>query len=359
MGESFDIVLRTLTVSAAVTLAILLLVTRRRGPAGIPGALFCLAIAAFFVTSTRGSGGFLGPWVYPLTALCVTKAVWFWLFARALFTEDARLERQHLVIASAVAVAGTWQQLVFLPKFRADQAAAVETMFGLGVDGALAVFVIAGLLVAWRDMNVDLVERRRRLRLAFILITGIYLTATLVVQSLNVLLEASTPILATWMNMALVIAGSVVAAGFLLQLRGDSWIAPDVRVTPTSALSRAESAVLTQLQQMLANDQVHLRPGLTIGELAGLLGTGEHIVRRVINQGMGHRNFNDFLHDWRIREACDELTRPEQAREPVLAVAMKVGYGSIGAFNRAFKARVGMTPTDYRRRSISQASGAH
>jgi AraC-like DNA-binding protein len=70
---------------------------------------------------------------------------------------------------------------------------------------------------------------------------------------------------------------------------------------------------------------------------------------------MGHRNFRDFLHTWRIREACAELTRPEQARQPVLSIAMKVGYGSVGPFNRAFKARVGMTPTAYRRRNTNGA----
>ena len=77
------------------------------------------------------------------------------------------------------------------------------------------------------------------------------------------------------------------------------------------------------------------------------------VLRRVVNRGMGHSNFNDFLHTWRIREACEELVRPEHAPQPVLAIAMKVGYGSIGAFNRAFKARVGMTPTAYRRSSIA------
>jgi AraC-like DNA-binding protein len=74
---------------------------------------------------------------------------------------------------------------------------------------------------------------------------------------------------------------------------------------------------------------------------------------------MGYRNFNDFLHEWRIREACEELARPEQARQPVLSIAMNVGYGSIGAFNRAFKARIGMTPTAYRRNRVNGASRAH
>jgi AraC-like DNA-binding protein len=32
----------------------------------------------------------------------------------------------------------------------------------------------------------------------------------------------------------------------------------------------------------------------------------------------------------------------------VLSIALDVGYGSIGPFNRAFKARMGMTPTQFR-----------
>ena len=177
-------------------------------------------------------------------------------------------------------------------------------------------------------------------------------------QTFNLLLHMSTPMLATWVNMSLVIAGCVVAAWFLLQFRSESWVDP-ARTASKVALSRTEAAVLARLERSLKNDRIHLQPGLTIGELARSVGAGEHVLRRVINSGMGYRNFSDFLHEWRIREACNELTRPEQAGQPVLSVAMKVGYGSIGAFNRAFKARVGMTPTDYRRRSVNRTSRAY
>ena len=358
MLENLDIVFRTLAVAASVSLAGLLLVTGRRSPAGPPGALFCLAVAAFFMTSWHGSTAALGPWAYPLTALCVTKAVWFWLFARVLFNDEAKLDPGHFAIAFAVAVVGTWQQLFFLPDYRAGLAAPWETAAGFGFDIALLTFVLAGLYEAWRDMTVDLVEQRRRLRFGFILVTGVYLVGTLGVQIFNLLLDTSTPLPATWVNMSVVVVGSVVAAWFLLQLRSESWVDP-ARTVPRVTLSRAETAILTQLERSLANDRIYLQSGLTIGELARNLGTGEHMLRRVINHGMGHRNFNDFLHEWRIREACDELTRPEQAGQPVLSVAMKVGYSSIGAFNRAFKARIGMTPTDYRRRSPNGASRAH
>jgi AraC-like DNA-binding protein len=359
MPETIDIVFRTVAVMAAVLLAGLLLATGRGRPAALPGALFCLAVAAFFVTSVPGAGAALGGWAYyPLTALCVTKAAWFWLFARALFDDDARLGGHHLAIVGAIAVAGTWQQTAFLAHYRAGTATAWESVAGFGFEGVLLVFVLLGLYEAWRDMANDLVERRRRLRLGFMAATGVYLTVTLGVQTYNLLLDVSTPVLATRANMTVAAVGCLAAAWFLLQLRNDSWLEP-ARTAIVVPLNRVESAVLADLERALEADRVFLQEGLTIGALAERLGTGEHVLRRVINRGMGHRNFNDFLHAWRIREACEELARPEQARLPVLSIAMMVGYGSVGAFNRAFKARVGMTPTDYRRSAVNGAFHAH
>jgi AraC-like DNA-binding protein len=340
MPETIDIVFRTATVMAALLLAGLLAATSRQRRAALPGALFCLAVAAFFVTSVPGAREQLPGWVYsPLTALCVTKAAWFWLFARALFTDNATLGPRHLAIAGAIAIVGTWQQLVFLPEYRAGAATAWQIVAGFGLDGVLLVFVALGLYEAWRDMAVDLVERRRQLRLAFMAATGMYLAVTLGVQSYNLLLDVNTPVFV------------------MRQLRTESWLDPS-RTTAPVPLTRLETAVLANLERSLESDRVYLEEGLTIGALAGRLGTSEHVLRRVINRGMGHRNFNDFLHSWRIRDACEELARPEQARLPVLSIAMKVGYGSIGAFNRAFKARIGMTPTDFRRSTVNGAAQA-
>jgi AraC-like DNA-binding protein len=318
---------------------------------------FCLAVAAFFVTSVPGAWQHLSGWFYLLTAMCVTKAVWFWLFARALFTDDATLEPRHALMVGAVAAAGTWQQTVFLDLYRSGTAAPWETFFGLGFDGALLLLVLLGLWEAWRDMAVDLVERRRRLRLGFMVASGTYLAITLGVQSWNLLLDVTTPALVMRANMIAVALAGLTAAWFLLQPRTESWLDPSrsVKVVP---LNRVESSVLKELERALEHDRVYLEEGLTIGALAERLGTGEHVLRNVINRGMGHRNFNDFLHTWRIREACEELARPEQARLPVLSIAMKVGYGSIGAFNRAFKDRIGMTPTAFRRNTVDGASHA-
>ncbi|MDX1516840.1 MAG: AraC family transcriptional regulator [Woeseiaceae bacterium] len=357
MPDVLDIVFRTVTITAALILATLLLTTGRRRPAALPGALLCLAAAAFFVTSAPGASAALGAWDYPLTALCVTKAVWFWLLARALFTDEARLRGRHVAVAGGIALFGAWQQEVFLAEFRAGSAGTLETIAGFGFEGVLLLFVLLGLYEAGRDLGVDLVERRRRLRVGFIVATGAYLTMTLAVQSFNLFLGVATPQAAKFANMLVVTAACLAAAWSLLKLRQESWLDPAVTSAPV-ALSPQEAAALARLERRLEADRIFLEEGLTIGKLASHLGCGEHVLRRVINRGMGYRNFNDFLHAWRIREACEELARPEQARLPVLSIAMKVGYGSIGSFNRAFKARIGMTPTDYRRSAVAGAARA-
>ena len=185
--------------------------------------------------------------------------------------------------------------------------------------------------------------------------TGAYLSVTLGVQSWNLALDVATPEIAQRANMVAVTVTCLAAAWSLLAVRRESWLDP-ARTSTAVALNRAEAAVLVNLERALEEDRIFLREGLTIGKLAEHLRCGEHVLRRVINRGMGYRNFNDFLHAWRIRQACEELASPEQARLPVLSIAMKVGYGSIGAFNRAFKARIGMTPTDYRRNTAAGAT---
>jgi len=87
------------------------------------------------------------------------------------------------------------------------------------------------------------------------------------------------------------------------------------------------------------------REGLTLAALAADLALGEAALRSLINQQLGYRNFNDFLHHYRLQEAAARLTTEEL---PILSIALECGYGSIGPFNRAFRQRFGMTPTEYR-----------
>ena len=82
---------------------------------------------------------------------------------------------------------------------------------------------------------------------------------------------------------------------------------------------------------------------------------GEAALRALINQQLGYRNFNDFLHHHRLQEAAARLASEDL---PILSIALDCGYGSIGPFNRAFRQRFGMTPTEYRAGSRLAQPGA-
>ena len=95
----------------------------------------------------------------------------------------------------------------------------------------------------------------------------------------------------------------------------------------------------------MAQDRVYRREGLSLTDLAQTLKMSEATLRELINQRLGFRNFNDFLHHHRLREATERLSREDL---PILTIALGCGYGSIGPFNRAFKQRLGVTPTEFR-----------
>ena len=100
--------------------------------------------------------------------------------------------------------------------------------------------------------------------------------------------------------------------------------------------------------------RVYREPSLTIAALALRMGLPEHRLRKLINEGLGHRNFSSFLNAYRIADAKRALRDPALADTPVLTIAMDAGFQSLGPFNRAFKADTGLTPTEFRRKSRSE-----
>ncbi len=102
----------------------------------------------------------------------------------------------------------------------------------------------------------------------------------------------------------------------------------------------------------MEEDNLYTEHGLTISKLSAHIAVPEHQLRALINNGLGYRNFAAFLNQYRLTEATD----PEQARLPVLTIAMDAGYASLATFNRAFKSTEGVTPSDFRRAALFQTS---
>ena len=61
------------------------------------------------------------------------------------------------------------------------------------------------------------------------------------------------------------------------------------------------------------------------------------------------RTYSQFVLDVRLERAWEELRGPCAATRTVAAIAGSVGFGDLSYFNRTFRRRYGMTPTEARR----------
>jgi AraC-like DNA-binding protein len=106
-----------------------------------------------------------------------------------------------------------------------------------------------------------------------------------------------------------------------------------------------------QTLQVLLDSGIHREMRLNRAALAKKVGIGEHHLSRVINHHF-NKSFNDLINDYRIEEAKRRLkNEPTQ----ITTIAFEIGFNSIASFNRVFKTKVGVSPTEYRANNPSQS----
>lgn len=302
-----------------------------------------------------------GPLVWAVLALCTSSTVWLWLAARALFDDHFRWDWPQAAGGAAMVALGLASNA---PRVDALLAGSPDPGPGALIPwhaAAMVGFTAAAVwevLRSWRD---DLVELRRTARHSVALGIGVYAAIAVTVE-LAVREQPVGPLLP-----ALHVAGiGLVALALALLVARHSLDAvlglspatgvgtaagePAASALPQpspapDAVSAPVSPALQRLQQAMAEERTYRREGLTVATLAAHLGMGEAALRALINQELGYRNFNDFLHHHRLQEAAARLASEDL---PILTIALECGYGSIGPFNRAFRQRFGMTPTEYR-----------
>ena len=215
--------------------------------------------------------------------------------------------------------------------------------------------LFAGLAIYWTIENwrIDLVEARRRARAVVAVVLGLNVVASSLL--LRVVIPQNS--FANYEAHLILLVGNLAIIAFLLIRLMDGDIAPyiDPNYVPAKAGAEAAApgrdetiAALDRLMALIENEHVAREPGLSLAGLADRAGLPEYRLRRLIHEELGHRNFNAFLHHYRIRDACAQLTDPDQRRTPVLTIALSVGYQSINTFNRGFREVMGVTPSAFR-----------
>ncbi len=204
----------------------------------------------------------------------------------------------------------------------------------------------------WRD---DLVEARRELRFWFCALAG---SVTFILIVLREIVFPGAPWLAVWQYLPVGIL-SFIANVQLMQLTPGVLHYELQEQGASKAPAESEPAVdvpkdiVEQLEALMNKEHAYREIGLTIGQLADKLALPEYRLRKIINSGLGYRNFSDYLNGFRIKDASDRLADLEQAHVPILSIALDTGFRSLSSFNKAFRQTHTMTPSEYRKKHIS------
>jgi AraC-like DNA-binding protein len=315
--------------------------------ARIATAMAMLSLAAWLISESALWAAMGRP--YPILALSFPVGGFFWLFVAAVF-EDRPITPLRLLAVAAPLTTGVLMNLPGQPQNTPIWI--VHNVLG----GALVLHAGFIIVRGWRG---DLIESRRRLR-------GIVFGASAIYGMIEVALSLSSRFGASASLRAFLVSGPWGGAAIALLALGSAGLLLNARPSLFGPGRRAEARADTRSEaadrQLLGKLEAFMAEGgwrtegLTIGAVAEALDTPEHRLRRLINQKLGHRNFADFVNGHRIEAARARLADPAEAGTTVAVIAFDLGYGSLGPFNRAFRAATGATPTEWRRQALAEAS---
>jgi len=309
-------------------------------------ALLFLGIAAFAVDSAPGFEAVDLRLRIPIHIADNATPVVFWIMAAALFNDEFRARWYH-ALAWLWLAALAWRETYGWP----PAVVAAREVSSL-------LFVLFGVWQALAGRAGDLVEWRRQIRVEFAVGTALYIALLIVSQRIwpgslvrppfslvNAIGLLAFVFLFAWLRLSLLFKQTLALAP--AQDGSAPPAGPEPRQVP--AATGQEAVLLEALRKLMEEGRAYREEGLGITSLSQSLGVQEYRLRRLINGQLGHRNFSAFVNGYRLAEVEAALADPGQAEVPILTIALDAGFGSIGPFNRAFKAHTGLTPTEYRR----------
>jgi AraC-like DNA-binding protein len=273
----------------------------------------------------------------------ISIPVLFWLLSRAIFDDHFRFKPLLLVWFFVIVISHFdffLSGVIQWPGFK-TLASIVARLTSLG-------FVVAGLYTALRTKRSDLIDSRIRFRNIFIIVTATLIGVTLIVEIVSIERDTVTVLQVLQRSSIFAITLYFLISNF--EIRSGFFF----KEIPKSKTPTVDDPQLSaKLQALMEQQKVYKKEGLTIGALGELMNEQEYKLRRLINSQLGFRNFNDFLNQYRVKEACEILSDPAQTKKTILEIAYDLGYQSIGPFNKAFKDLKGTTPTAYRKSQVN------
>ncbi|UTW60145.1 AraC family transcriptional regulator [Kordiimonas sp. SCSIO 12603] len=366
--ELLDNFLRFGAIACCLMTAALVLRDARNRISAKLSAFCCITTSSYLASSIPGLGETIGFWMLPILAVCLFGPTALWLFSLSMFEDDFKLKRFHYIVVGVFAALCVIQYALYWTFLDQPPLISPTKLHAelRGVHWLSTIISWAALLMkvamsfhmlysAWKGKDDDLVEARRKFRETFVMASAFISFGIVITEKWLLGFGHSTGAILLLGQSASIMAVVIYMMWHVGGIDGN-WLFGEPETSPVPEKPRRPlSADRHDLETLdaLVTEGVLLEAGLTISRLADMASMPEHRLRRLINEHLDFRNFADYLNYHRIEAAKDRLAVIKDRHVPVLTVAMDLGYGSLGPFNRAFKERAGMTPSEFRKKALA------
>jgi AraC-like DNA-binding protein len=107
-------------------------------------------------------------------------------------------------------------------------------------------------------------------------------------------------------------------------------------------------ANVQRLNYLFQIEKAHRNARLSLDSLSERLSLQPHQLSGIVNSRLG-KTFTDLVADYRIDDVKKRLSDPEETAN-ILNIAYDAGFGTKASFNRIFKERTGLTPSEFKKR---------
>lgn len=338
-----DVLIRFSTITLLVLISILLV---RDGKKSVParyGLLVTLSVGAMLL-GTAPSELHLPKILFEISRVIDAPNIAFvWWFGLSILKDDFKLgalEWGGFFVSTMFVLACRFVEFGLIPP--------LPVAFYFLVDCVNLALMVHLVYVALKGRLDDLVTKRRTLRLYFVFTLC---AATALAVLAEAFLAGAYDMELSTLRALIILVPTLWGFFWLTIIMPEKLSFEPIKIIAEAppAMDKRDETLHAHLLAEMQERKTYLEPELTIRKLSERLKTPEHRLRVLINQGLGYRNFSEFLNAYRIEAVKHAFSMPENARIPILTIALDAGYGSLAPFNRAFLKAEGITPTQFRK----------
>ncbi|WP_299889262.1 AraC family transcriptional regulator [uncultured Lacinutrix sp.] len=106
-----------------------------------------------------------------------------------------------------------------------------------------------------------------------------------------------------------------------------------------------------RLNELITEDNIHTTPHLSLKSLSEALNTSSNNLSWLLNQ-VYKKTFYEYINHFRIEDFLQKIQENQHQSKTLLAIAMDSGFNSKSTFNKAFKAIMNDTPSNYIKQNL-------